>query len=92
VDGQVIKAAIARAGILPEHVDELFFGNVCSAGIGQAPARQAALGAGLPNTVPCTTVNKVRALSLCKHASRNASLRPPDTAHSDRWRARQLMR
>ena len=54
-----IKGALAKAGIAPELVDEVFFGNVISANVGQAPARQAALAAGLPNTVPCTTVNKV---------------------------------
>jgi acetyl-CoA C-acetyltransferase len=54
-----IKAAIQRAGIRPDQVDEVLMGNVLSAGLGQAPARQAALGAGLPETVPCTTINKV---------------------------------
>src|SRR5690625_4589129 len=54
-----IKAAIERAGIDPEVVDEVLIGNVLQAGQGQAPARQAALGAGLPNSVPCTTVHKV---------------------------------
>lgn len=54
-----IKGAIEKAGIKPEHVEEVFMGNVCSANLGQSPARQAALGAGLPVTVPCTTVNKV---------------------------------
>src|SRR6185436_16197212 len=54
-----IRAAVSRAGIKPEQVDEVLMGNVLSAGIGQAPARQAALGAGLPHAVPCTTVSKV---------------------------------
>lgn len=54
-----IKAALQRAGVAAEQVEEVFMGNVLSAGIGQAPARQAALKAGLPNTVPCTTVGKV---------------------------------
>lgn len=54
-----IKAAIERAGIQPEAVDEVLIGNVLQAGQGQAPARQAALGAGLPKNVPCTTVHKV---------------------------------
>ncbi len=54
-----IRAALERAGVAADRVDEVFFGNVLSAGIGQAPARQAALGAGLPDTVPCTTVSKV---------------------------------
>jgi len=56
---EAIKGAIARAGVKPEQVDEVIMGNVMSANLGQAPARQAALFAGLPNTVPSTTVNKV---------------------------------
>lgn len=56
---EVIKGAIEKAGVRKEDVQEVFMGNVLSAGLGQAPARQAALFAGLPNTVPCTTVNKV---------------------------------
>ncbi|NCC73316.1 MAG: acetyl-CoA C-acyltransferase [Sphingobacteriia bacterium] len=56
---EVIKAAIQRGGISPEMVDEVFMGNVMSANLGQAPARQAALFAGLPVSIPCTTVNKV---------------------------------
>jgi acetyl-CoA C-acetyltransferase len=55
----VIKEAVARAGIVPAQVDEVLMGNVVSAGQGQAPARQAALKAGLPPTVGATTVNKV---------------------------------
>jgi acetyl-CoA C-acetyltransferase len=54
-----IKAAIARAGVPTDEVSEVLMGCVLPAGQGQAPARQAALGAGLPNTVPCTTVNKM---------------------------------
>ena len=54
-----IKAAIDRAGIQPSDVNETLMGNVLSAGLGQAPARQASLGAGIPNTVPCTTISKV---------------------------------
>jgi acetyl-CoA C-acetyltransferase len=54
-----IKAALDRSGVAPENVDEVIFGNVLSAGVGQAPARQAALGAGLPTRVPCMTINKV---------------------------------
>lgn len=54
-----IKGAFEKAGINPEVTDEVFMGNVLSAGMGQAPARQAALFAGIPNSVPCTTVNKV---------------------------------
>jgi acetyl-CoA C-acetyltransferase len=55
----VIQEAIKRAGIGNEDVDEVIMGNVLSAGIGQAPARQAALGAGLPVSVECMTINKV---------------------------------
>ncbi len=54
-----IKEAIARAKIDPEQIDEALMGCVLPAGMGQAPARQAALGAGLPNSVRCTTVNRV---------------------------------
>ena len=54
-----IKCALERARVAPDQVDEVFMGNVIQAGVGQAPARQAALGAGIPNSVPCTTVNKV---------------------------------
>ncbi len=54
-----IRCALERASVRPDHVDEVFMGNVIQAGVGQAPARQAALAAGIPNTVPCTTVNKV---------------------------------
>lgn len=55
----VIRAAIERAGISPEHVSEVYMGNVLTAGVGQAPARQASLGAGIPVSVPCTTIGKV---------------------------------
>ena len=54
-----IKCAIERSGIGVDRIDEVFMGNVVQAGVGQAPARQAALGAGLPRSVPCTTINKV---------------------------------
>ena len=55
----VVKEAVPRAGIDPEQVDEVILGNVVSAGLGQAPARQAALRAGLPPTVAALTINKV---------------------------------
>lgn len=54
-----IRAAVERAGIAADAVDEVFMGNVLPAGIGQAPARQAALGAGLPLGTGCTTISKV---------------------------------
>ncbi|MEO5907154.1 MAG: acetyl-CoA C-acyltransferase [Saprospiraceae bacterium] len=56
---KAIAGAVSAANVTPEQVEEVIMGNVVSANLGQAPARQAALGAGLPNTVPCTTVNKV---------------------------------
>jgi acetyl-CoA C-acetyltransferase len=59
-----IKGAIQKAGIDPSLVDEVFMGNVLQANLGQAPARQAALGAGLGQNVPCTTVNKVCASGM----------------------------
>jgi acetyl-CoA C-acetyltransferase len=54
-----IKAALERAGVPASTVDEVWMGNVLQAGVGQAPARQAAIFAGLPDTVPCNTLNKV---------------------------------
>ena len=54
-----IKAAVAESGIENGDIDRVLMGCVLSAGLGQAPARQAALGAGLPDGVPCTTVNKM---------------------------------
>ena len=55
----VVREAVVRAGIDPASVDECIMGNVVSAGLGQAPARQAALGAGLPESVAALTINKV---------------------------------
>ncbi|MFH0992322.1 MAG: acetyl-CoA C-acetyltransferase [bacterium] len=55
----VIEDALRRAGLSKDHVQEVIMGNVLSAGVGQAPARQAALFAGLPDTVECMTINKV---------------------------------
>ncbi|MFQ5730680.1 MAG: acetyl-CoA C-acetyltransferase [Planctomycetaceae bacterium] len=70
-----IREALTRAGIAPERVDEVIMGNVVSAGMGQAPARQAALKAGLPATVAALTVNKVcgsglKAVALASQAVR----------------------
>lgn len=59
-----IKGALEKANLNPALVNEVFMGNVLQAGVGQAPARQAALGAGLPNSVPCTTINKVCASGM----------------------------
>ncbi|PVI08087.1 acetyl-CoA acetyltransferase IB [Periconia macrospinosa] len=59
-----IKAAVERAGVKPEDVQEVFVGNVLSANLGQNPARQCAIGAGLPESTVATTVNKVCASSI----------------------------
>jgi acetyl-CoA C-acetyltransferase len=59
-----IKGALEKGNVRPEMVNEVFMGNVLQAGVGQAPARQAALAAGLEQNVPCTTVNKVCASGM----------------------------
>lgn len=59
-----IKGALEKIKLAPNLVQEVFMGNVVSAGLGQAPARQAAMYAGIPDTVPCTTVNKVCASGM----------------------------
>ncbi|MBS4072767.1 MAG: acetyl-CoA C-acyltransferase [Algoriphagus sp.] len=59
-----IKGALAKSGVASEAVNEVFMGNVISANLGQAPARQAAIGAGVGYHVPCTTVNKVCASGM----------------------------
>lgn len=59
-----IQGALNKINLNPELVNEVLMGNVVQAGVGQAPARQAALGAGIPDTVPCTTVNKVCASGM----------------------------
>lgn len=59
-----IKGALDKIKLKPELVDEVLMGHVVQAGTGQAPARQAAIHAGIPNTVPCTTINKVCASGM----------------------------
>ena len=59
-----IKGALERINLDPKLVDEVFMGNVLQAGVGQAPAKQAALFAGLPDSIPCTTINKVCASGM----------------------------
>jgi acetyl-CoA C-acetyltransferase len=61
---QVAKAVVQRSGIDVGHIDEVILGNVIGANVGQAPAQQVAVFAGLPNTVPCTTINKVCASGM----------------------------
>jgi len=69
----VIKEALKRAGVAPESVDEVIMGNVLQAGLGQNPARQAAMKAGLPETVPALTINKVCGSGLkAVHLARQA--------------------
>ncbi len=59
-----IKEAVVRAGIKPEQVQEVYMGNVLQANVGQAPATQASIFAGLPNNIPSTTINKVCASGM----------------------------
>ncbi len=59
-----VKGAISKIGMDPKHIQEIFFGNVISSGLGQAPATQVAVGAGLGYNVPCTLVNKVCASGM----------------------------
>ncbi|MFP3670631.1 acetyl-CoA C-acyltransferase, partial [Priestia sp. SIMBA_032] len=59
-----IKGAMDKIGLKPKLVEEVLMGNVVQAGTGQAPARQAAIFSGIPNTVPCTTINKVCASGM----------------------------
>lgn len=61
---KAIQGALDKAGVNSREVNEVFMGNVVSAGLGQAPARQAAIGAGIGHNVPCTTVNKVCASGM----------------------------
>ncbi|BAQ10617.1 acetyl-CoA acetyltransferase [Bacillus sp. OxB-1] len=69
----VIKEALTRAGVAPEQVDEVIMGNVLQAGLGQNPARQASMKAGLPETVPSMTINKVCGSGLkAVHLARQA--------------------
>jgi acetyl-CoA C-acetyltransferase len=71
----VVREAVARAGLSPEQIDEVIMGNVVGAGLGQNPARQAAIFGGIPDTVPALTVNKVcgsglKAIGLAAQAVR----------------------
>ncbi len=73
-----IRAAVERAGIAPERVDEAIIGEVLQAGVGQAPARQAALKAGLPEGVGATTINKVCGSGLKAVMMGSAAIRAGD--------------
>jgi acetyl-CoA C-acetyltransferase len=59
-----IREAVAKSGYAPEQIQEVYMGNVCQGGAGQAPARQALIFAGLPKTTECTTINKVCASGM----------------------------
>lgn len=61
---KAIKGALDKIGLNPDEIQEVLMGNVVQAGTGQAPARQAAIYAGIPDTVPCTTINKVCASGM----------------------------
>ncbi len=72
---KVISALLSKTGIKPEDIEEVILGQVLTAGVGMNPARQAALGAGLPHSVPCMTINKVcgsglKAVALAAQAIR----------------------
>jgi acetyl-CoA C-acetyltransferase len=74
----VMRGAIEAAGVEPGAIAEVFFGNVLTAGVGQAPARQAALGAGLPASVGVTTINKVCGSGLKAVALADQAIRAGD--------------
>lgn len=74
-----IRGALEKAGVGPEIIEEVYMGNVLQAGTGQAPARQAAMGAGIGENVPCTTINKVcasgmKAVSMAAQAIRSGDV------------------
>ena len=77
-----IREALRRARVAPSEVQEVFMGNVLTANVGQAPARQAARAAGIPDTCVCTTVNKVcasgaKAIILAAQARTRTATLPP---------------
>ena len=63
-----IKGAIEKININPDKIQEVYMGNVISAGLGQAPAKQAAIFAGINNQTPCTTINKVCSSGITLHS------------------------
>jgi len=73
-----IREAVSRAGIAPDQVEEVLMGNVIQAGVGQAPARQAALRGGIPDTVGAMTVNKVCGSGLKAVMLASAAIRAGD--------------
>ena len=83
---RVVRESVVRAGIDPAEVDECIMGNVVSAGLGQHPARQAALAAGLPISVSATTINKVCGSGM-KAAMIGADMLLAATGHVDQSHA-----
>ncbi|CAN5648903.1 acetyl-CoA C-acetyltransferase [soil metagenome] len=75
---RVISALLSKTGIKPEDIEEVILGQVLTAGVGMNPARQAALGAGLPHSVPCMTINKVCGSGLKAVALAAQSIRAGD--------------
>ncbi|MGH8468442.1 MAG: acetyl-CoA C-acetyltransferase [Gammaproteobacteria bacterium] len=75
---KVISALLSKTGIKPEDIEEVILGQVLTAGVGMNPARQAALGAGLPHSVPCMTINKVCGSGLKAVALAAQSIRTGD--------------
>ncbi len=73
-----IKGAIEKINLDPVLIDEVYMGNVLQAGVGQAPARQSAIFAGIPDTVPATTVNKVCASGMKSISMAAQSLKAGD--------------
>src|SRR5690606_29210523 len=75
-----IRGALERAGVAPEEVDEVLMGCVVTAGVGQAPARQASIYAGIPDSVPCMTLNKVCGSGMKAVLLADQSIRAGDNA------------
>ncbi len=84
-----IAAALQRAGLEPQDVSDVHMGCVLPAGQGQAPARQASIGAGLPYSVPCTTVNKMcgSGMKTVMMASMRCTRGPRTSSSRAAWRA-----
>jgi len=82
-----IRAAFERSGVQANDIDEVLMGCVLPAGLGQAPARQASLGAGIPNAAGCTTVNKMCGSGMKTTMMAHDALRAETNRnHGFRWR------
>ena len=81
-----IRAALERSGVTAKDIDEVLMGCVLPAGMGQAPARQASLGAGIPNSTGCTTVNKMCGSGMKSTMMAHDALRAETNEnHGCRW-------